>query len=109
MSQFDVFPNPGKNTDAIPYVVTIQSAAFDKLDRRLVIPLLLESGAGKTVKIPLSDATPSLTVENHRVVLNPFEMVSIDAKRLKNKVASLADHGDLIVAALDEVFSRARG
>jgi toxin CcdB len=109
MSQFDVFLNPGKNTDAIPYVVVVQSGAFDKLQRRLVIPLLLESGAGAAIKIPLSDATPSLTVEGHKVVLNPFEMVSVETRKLKNKVASLSDDGDLVTAALDEVFSRARG
>jgi toxin CcdB len=106
MSQFDVHRNPGKNQSAIPYVVVVQSAAFDKLGRRLVIPLLA-TGAGAKFSIPYSDATPSLVVEGLRVVLNPFELVSVATCKLGPPVASLADSGDAIVAALDEVFSRA--
>lgn len=109
MSQFDVHRNPGRNRDAIPYVVVVQSSAFDRLARRLVIPLLAESGAGERVKIPYSDATPNVTIEGQRLLLNPFEMVSVAADKLGPRVASLADSGDAIVAALDEVLSRAYG
>lgn len=109
MSQFDVHRNPGRNPVAIPFVVVVQSAAFDRLGRRLVIPLLAQGGAGERVKVPHSDATPCVVVEGHPLVLNPFEMVSVEANRLGQKVTSLAEHGDLIIAALDEVFSRARG
>jgi toxin CcdB len=109
MSQFDVFRNPGKNQDAIPFVVVVQSAAFDKLDRRLVVPLLSEDGLGGSIKIPHSDTTPIFTVNGRRVVLNPFEMVSVETKRLGLKVSSLSGDGDAITLALDEVFSKARG
>ncbi len=107
MSQFDVHRNPGRNQLAIPYVVIVQSAAFDKLSRRLVIPLLAEAEA--PVKIPYSGATPCIAIEGQRLVLNPFEMVSVEIARLGPKVASLADDGDVIISALDEVFLRARG
>ncbi len=107
MSQFDVHRNPGRNQLAIPYVVVVQSAAFDKLSRRLVIPLLAEAGA--PVRIPYSGATPGITIEGQRLVLNPFEMVSVETAKLGPRVASLADDGDVIASALDEVFSRAFG
>lgn len=109
MSQFDVHRNPGRNQLVIPYVVVVQSAAFDKLARRLVIPLLAEDGEQARVRVPYSDTTPSITIAGQRLVLNPFEMVSVEAAKLGPKVASLADCGDVITAALDEVFSRAYG
>jgi toxin CcdB len=106
MSQFDVHRNPGRNQVAIPYVVVVQSAAFDRLARRLVIPLLAESSAEKS-RVPYSDTTPGVVVDGQRLVLNTFEIVSVEANKLGPRVASLVDSGDLIVAALDEVFSRA--
>lgn len=109
MSQFDVHRNPGRNQLAIPYVVVVQSAAFDKLARRLVIPLLAEGGTEARVSIPYSDTTPSIRIDGQRFILNPFEMVSVESSKLGPRVASLADDGDTIVAALDEVFSRAHG
>lgn len=109
MSQFDVHRNPGRNQGAIPYVVVVQSAAFERLARRLVIPLLAEDGAGERVRIPYSDTTPGVIVAGQRLVLNTFELVSVEADKLGPSVASLADSGDAIIAALDEVFSRAYG
>jgi toxin CcdB len=108
MSQFDVHRNPGLNRDAIPFVVTVQSAAFDKLSRRLVIPLLAD-GPNVSVRIPYSNTTPALVVKGRRVVLDPFDMVSVEAKKLGPAVASLAAKADVIIAALDEVISTAHG
>lgn len=108
MSQFDVHRNPGRNP-AFPYVVVVQSAAFDQLGRRLVVPLLDTGTAGGQVEIPYSDTTPTLTVLGRKLVLNPFEMVSVKAGQLGVAVASLAAEGDTIIKALDEVFSRAHG
>lgn len=108
MSQFDVHKNPGRNP-AFPFVVVVQSAAFDRLNRRLVVPLLDAGIAGKAVVIPYSDVTPVFTVQGKKLVLNPFEMVSVPAKQLGTAVASLASEGEAIIKALDEVFSRAYG
>ena len=40
MAQFDVHRNPGKNRDAIPFVVLVQSSLFDSYRRRVVVPLV---------------------------------------------------------------------
>jgi toxin CcdB len=48
-------------------------------------------------------------VEGRRVVLNPLDIVAVSLDALGPKVASLADEGDCVVAALDEVFSRGWG
>ncbi len=109
MSQFDVHRNTGKHQAAIPFVVIVQSAAFDRLARRLVIPLLDAAGAGDRIKIPYSGTTPRVVLNGQALVLNTFDMVSVETARLGQKVGSLADSADLIVAALNEVFSRAYG
>ena len=109
MSQFDVHRNQGRNASAIPYVVVVQSAAFDRHLRRLVVPLLVADGLGAKVKVPYSDATPVVVVNGQDFILNPFDMVSMPTDKLGPKVGSLAESETAIITALDEVFSRAYG
>jgi toxin CcdB len=103
VSQFDVHRNPGRSRDWVPYVVVVQSASFSQHNRRIVVPLPL-AGA-----LPASTLNPIFTIENRRVILDTLDIVSVDIGKLGEKVASLNDAGDQIVAALDEVFSRAWG
>ena len=109
MSQFNVHRKPGRNASAIPYVVVVQSAAFDRHARRLVVPLLDADGLGTRIKVPYSDVTPSVVVNGQDLILNPFDMVSVPTDKLGPKVGSLTDSGSAIITALDEVFSRAYG
>ena len=109
MSQFDVHRNPGRNAAAIPFVVVVQSASFDRLDRRIVVPLVLEDFFDRRARLVHAAAIPSFTVEGIKVVFNPFDMVSVEAKKLGLVASNLAAEGDTIIKALDEVFSRALG
>lgn len=52
---------------------------------------------------------PRFQVEQLDVVLHPLQMASVAADRLGARVASLSDHGDRIIAAIDLVISRAWG
>lgn len=105
MAQFDVHRNTGKQREAIPYVVIIQSSLYDSYRRRVVIPLVRRSN--------LDDATagsalnPGFEVEGIAVVLHPLEMVSVACDQLGEKVTSLAQEGDRIAAAMDELLTRA--
>lgn len=103
MSQFDVHRNPGRSREQVPYVVVVQSASFARHNRRIVVPLPL---AGN---FPLSIINPTFIIENRQVILDTLDIVSVDTTRLGEKIASLAAEGDRIIAALDEVFSRAWG
>lgn len=105
MSQFDIHRNTGRNSSVIPYVVVVQSAVFDKLKRRIVVPLVVIDRA----KLPPSALNPVFAVAGSEVTLNPLEIVSVAVEALGERVGSLADEGDAIVAALDEVFTRAWG
>ncbi len=109
MSQFDVHRNTGRNAAQIPFVVIVQSAAFDDRKRRIVIPLWAGEKAREEVDIPFSRINPTFTVEGIQVILHPLQIVSVPVDTLGKNVGSLADEGEAIITALDEVFSRALG
>jgi toxin CcdB len=106
MAQFDIHRNPGQSRDAIPYLVVLQSAIYDEYHRRVVIPLVKQShytGAHS------ARFNPVFTVEGTKVVLDPLDMLSMPVDKLGEPVASLAQHGDLIRDAVDELMTRAYG
>lgn len=105
MAQFDVHKNTGNHKDSIPFVVIVQSAQFDNYRRRVVVPLVRASALGK---ITHASFNPTFKIRGTSVVLHPLEMVSIPVDRLGTLVGSLSEESQLIVAALDELFTRAR-
>lgn len=106
MAQFDVHRNPGRNRDSIPFVVVLQSAIFDGYQRRVVIPLVRKSHFGT---IHHAGFNPVFTIKGTQVILHPLEIVSIATDALGEPVASLATHSDRIIAAMDELITRAYG
>jgi toxin CcdB len=106
MPQFDVHRNLGRLRDTIPFVVVVQSAQFDEYRRRVVVPLVRVKSLER---VPLRWLNPEFTVRNVRVVLHPLDVVSVPLEALGERVGSLAEAGDTIVAAMDEVLSRAWG
>jgi len=107
MNQFDVFRNHGQNRGVIPYVVVVQSSFFSRSKRRVVVPLVSESVMANIATLPASPLNPVFVIENTRVVLHPLEIVSVSTGLLREQVGSLTEAGDTIIAALDELFSRA--
>lgn len=106
MAQFDVHRNPGQQRDSIPYVVLVQSAIFDGYQRRVVIPLVRKSHIGA---VQHAGFNPSFSIKGESLILHPLEIVSVPAKQLGKPIASLADHADRIIAALDTLITRAYG
>jgi toxin CcdB len=104
MAQFDVHRNVGKHKDAIPFVVVVQSSQFDDYRRRVVVPLVRKSAVGK-----LSHASfnPTFKIRGTPVVLHPLEIASVPLEQLGDIVESLSEEGQQIIAALDELLSRA--
>jgi toxin CcdB len=104
MAQFDVHRNVGKHKDAIPFVVVVQSSQFDGYRRRVVVPLVRKSSVGK-----LSHASfnPTFKIRGTPVVLHPLEIVSVPLEQLGDVVESLSEEAQKIIAALDELLSRA--
>lgn len=103
MAQFDVHRNIGPHKAVIPYVVVVQSRRFDRARRRVVIPLVLES------MMPSAEPrlNPGFDIEGTKVVLNPFQIVSVAVDRLGDRIVSLKNDGDRVIAAIDLVITRA--
>ena len=106
MAQFDVHRNTGKNQDAIPFIVRVQSALFDDYRRSVVIPLVRKSSLGV-----ISDErfNPIFKIKRIEVVLHPLEIVSVPNEKLGEFVISIAGEGSRITDALDVLLSRAWG
>lgn len=107
MSQFDVHRNTGKHSATIPYVVIVQSSRFERSRRRVVVPLVALQATGSVGKPPRSVLNGVFEIEGNAVVLNPLEISSVVLNSLGERVGSLAEEGDRIILALDELFSRA--
>ena len=105
MAQFDVYRNKGPRKDTIPFVVVVQSALLDGYRRRVVLPLVRLSALGSGVAG--TRLNPRFTVDGALVVLHPLDMVSVALDQLGEHAGSLAEHGQAITDALDEVFTRA--
>jgi toxin CcdB len=104
VAQFDVHRNSGKHKDTIPFVVVVQSAQFDNYRRRVVVPLVRATAIGKVNYISFN---PTFKIRGTSVVLHPLEIVSIPVDQLGEIVGTLSDDSQLIVAALDELLTRA--
>jgi len=107
MAQFDVHRNTGKQKEAIPYVVIVQSSLFDSYRRRVVVPLVRRSSLATSAAFADISLNPVFIIDGVEVILHPLEIVSISNEQLGDKVASLAAEGDRITAALDELLTRA--
>ena len=105
MAQFDVFRNPGRQRDAIPFVVVLQNARFDRAGTRLVAPLV-RSEAARVVEHYLA---PRFTVDGVEVVLDVLNLATLPADRLGRSIGSLADEESRakLIRALDELISQA--
>ena len=109
MAQFDVHRNKGALRESIPFVVLVQSAQFDRYRRRMVVPLVRRSALPGNTPTVGSRLNPAFQVEGIDVVLHPLDMVSVALDQLGEHVGSLADQGQAIADALDELLTRSWG
>lgn len=98
--QFDVVANP----DAIeavhrPYLVILQSDLVSGLTSTVVAPLVAHERMKGANRL-----NPILSVEGREYWLATHELFAVDQRILHGRVATLADHRDTIIAALDFIF-----
>ena len=109
MAQFDVHRNKGPLKESIPFVVVVQSSLFDRYRRRMVVPLVRRSALpGQTATVG-SRMNPVFQVNGMEVVLHPLDMVSVALDQLGEQISSLAEHGQAITDALDDLLTRSWG
>ncbi len=106
MAQFDVHLNKGRLKDTVPMVVLVQSALFDGYKRRVVVPLVLRSSLPAGAKVAGTRLNPVFKFKGQTLVLHPLDMVSVAMDQLGPCVGNLAEHGQAIADALDELLTR---
>ncbi len=109
MAQFDVHRNKGPLRESIPFVVLVQSSQFDRYRRRMVVPLVRRSALPTSTPTVGSRMNPAFTLQGVDVVLHPLDMVSVAVDQLGEHIGSLAEHGQTIADALDELLTRSWG
>lgn len=109
MAQFDVHRNKGPLRDGIPFVVLVQSAQFDRYRRRMAVPLVRRSALPTQTPTVGGRMNPCFEVEGVDVVLHPLDMVSVAVDQLGERIGSLAEQGQAIADALDELLTRSWG
>lgn len=102
MAQLDVYENPNPaSREEIPYLLDVQTGLLEGLASRVVVPLIKASAMGKAAQ----HLNPRFTVGQNEVIMSTAELAGIPTRLLGQKVASLADRRDEIIAALDFLFS----
>jgi toxin CcdB len=98
--QFDVVANPDP-VEAVqrPYLVILQSDLVSGLSSTVVAPLVPRDQMQGAHRL-----NPILWVEGREYWLATHELFAVDQRILRGRVATLAEHRDAIIAALDFVF-----
>lgn len=104
MAQFDVYKNPGRQSQAIPFVISLQNQRLERATTRFVAPLVLRRLAGTQPHY----LAPHFTVEGLELVLDVFNLTTLPASRLGPPIAALADEESRakIIRAIDELISQ---
>jgi toxin CcdB len=102
MAQFDVYANPNPDSRReIPYLLDVQAELLDSLATRVVVPLVLAEEMGLAAK----HLNPQFKIKGATVVMSTAELAGVSTRSLGDKVASLKNKRDEIIAALDLLFT----
>jgi toxin CcdB len=97
MAQFDVYLNPNPETKrTIPYLLDVQADLLNNLATRVVVPLIAASAMDKAAK----HLNPLFSVKRTKVIMSTAELAGVTINSLGDKVCSLKEHRNEIIAAL---------
>lgn len=98
MAQFDVYANPNPETkQAIPYLLDVQADLLSNLTTRVVVPLYSASAMSKAAK----HLNPQFSIKRINIIMSTAELAGVAVSSLGDKVCSLKEHRNEIIAALD--------
>ena len=99
--QFDVVANPDAADAAHrPFLVVLQSDLVSGLRSTVVAPLVPRDQMSGAERM-----NPVFAIGDAEYWLATHELFAVEQRMLKQRVASLAEHHDAIMAALDFVFA----
>jgi len=98
MAQFDVYMNSNpESKQTIPYLLDVQGDLLSNLATRVVVPLISVSAMGKAVKY----LNPQFSVKRTKMIMSTAELAGVTVNSLGDRVCSLKDHRNEIIAAID--------
>lgn len=102
MAQFDVYENRSPETKkSIPYLLDVQTDLLANLTTRVVVPLITVSAMGKAAK----HLNPQFKIKRTSVIMSTAEVAGVNLHVLGEKVGSLKERRNEIIAALDFLFT----
>lgn len=102
MAQFDIYTNRNPETcQTIPYLLDVQADFLEHLATRVVVPLYTSAAFGKAA----THLNPSFPVHQTKVVISTAELAGVAISSLGDRVGSLKEHRQEIIAALDFLFT----
>ena len=102
MAQFDVYENPNEETNqTIPYLLDLQADLLDNLATRVVAPLVAAAMMGGAVK----HLNPRFKIKDNVVFMSTAELAGVRISALGERVGSLSEQRNEIIAALDFLFT----
>jgi len=102
MAQFDVYENTNPVTKkTFPYLLDVQTDLLDNLTTRVVVPLITASAMGTAAK----HLNPRFKIKRTTVVMSTAELAGVSVHVLGDKVCSLTEQRNEIIAALDFLFT----
>jgi toxin CcdB len=103
MAHLDVFANPDTGTsDAIPFLLDIQSKLLDGLPTCVVIPLAYPEAIET---LPILRLNPKVSIGETALVALTQDMAALPRRLLNNPVANLSSQREEILASLDLLFT----
>lgn len=101
MAQFDVHRNAGAgDRTAFPYLLDIQSDFLDRLATRVVVPMMPLAMYGQ----PINRLNPVFRIDDDDFVAVATELAGVSKACLGERILSLSNRRDEIVAAIDFVL-----
>ncbi|HEY1932061.1 MAG TPA: CcdB family protein [Acetobacteraceae bacterium] len=95
MARLDVYRSPGRA--GIGYVLDVQADLLSSLATRTVVLLVPESNIRAVVR----DLNPVFEIDGQRNVMLTQAIATVPLRELRHRVASLSQHHDAILRALD--------
>lgn len=101
MAQYDVHRNATPSVKLYPYLVIVQSGLLRRWNRYIVVPLAVTPSSSMDAV-----TTPDVEIDGRRAVFLPQLITNVQKSALGPLVGNLANHGDALIRALDQVLAR---
>jgi toxin CcdB len=99
--QCDVHVNDDDASGQIPYLLDIQADLLSDLQTRVVVPLIYVCAFGRCARA----LHPQFVVQEQAVVLATHLIAAVRRQSLGPKVGSLQNQSDIVLAAIDILWS----